>query len=144
MDSLSRDPEKAELEAYCAPSRRQSLSHGSRASRSDSLSSSVTSSSSSTQAQEGDYYLSQIQTGQTVRGAGVERHPTALSRIATQRSQHSATVGAPKPLVSKRPLPEFGAGKPYPPPLTEREEYVVEFTGPDDPLHPQNWSTKKK
>ncbi|GFF37799.1 hypothetical protein IFM46972_05340 [Aspergillus udagawae] len=85
-----------------------------------------------------------VQTGQTVRGAGVERHPTALSRIATQRSQHSAAVGAPKPLVSKRPLPEFGAGKPYPPPLTEREEYVVEFAGPDDPLHPQNWSTKKK
>ncbi|GIJ82471.1 hypothetical protein Asppvi_000979 [Aspergillus pseudoviridinutans] len=144
MDSLSRDLEKAELEANRAPSRRQSLNHGSRASRSDSLSSSVTSSSSSTQAQEGDYYLSQIQTGQTLRGAGLERHPTALSRIATQRSQHSATVGAPKPLVSKRPLPEFGAGKPYPPPLPERGEYVVEFAGPDDSLHPQNWSTKKK
>ncbi|KAF7162743.1 hypothetical protein CNMCM5623_007912 [Aspergillus felis] len=144
MDSLSRDVEKAELEANRAPSRRQSLNHGSRASRSDSLSSSVTSSSSSTQAQEGDYHLSQIQTGQTLRGAGLERHPTALSRIATQRSQHSATVGAPKPLVSKRPLPEFGAGKPYPPPLPEREEYVVEFAGPNDSLHPQNWSTKKK
>jgi DHA1 family multidrug resistance protein-like MFS transporter len=46
--------------------------------------------------------------------------------------------------VSKRPLAEFGAGKPYPPPLPEREEYVVEFAGPDDPLHPQNWSIKKK
>ncbi|KAF4217892.1 hypothetical protein CNMCM8980_008210 [Aspergillus fumigatiaffinis] len=144
MDSLSRDLEKAELEAYRAPSRRQSLNHGGRASRSDSLSTSVTSSSSSTQAQEGDYYLSQIQTAQTLRGAGLERHPTALSRIATQRSQHSATVGALKPLVSKRPLAEFGAGKPYPPPLPEREEYVVEFAGPDDPLHPQNWSIKKK
>ncbi|PKX93204.1 MFS transporter [Aspergillus novofumigatus IBT 16806] len=144
MDSLSRDLEKAELEAYRAPSRSQSLNHGGRASRSDSLSSSVTSSSSSTQAQEGDYYLSQIQTAQTLRGAGLERHPTALSRIATQRSQHSATVGALKPLVSKKPLAEFGAGKPYPPPLPEREEYVVEFAGPDDPLHPQNWSIKKK
>ncbi|RHZ62104.1 hypothetical protein CDV55_104967 [Aspergillus turcosus] len=144
MDSLSRDLEKAELEAYRPPSQRPSLSHGSRAFRSDSLSSSVTSSSSSTQAEEDDYYLSQIQTAQTLRGAGLERHPTALSRIATQRSQHSATVGALKPLVSKRPLPEFGAGKPYPPPLPEREEYVVEFAGPDDPLHPQNWSIKKK
>ncbi|GFF82660.1 uncharacterized transporter C569.05c [Aspergillus lentulus] len=142
MDSLSRDLEKAELEAYRAPSRYQSPNHGGRASRSDFLSSSVTSSSSSTQAQEGD--LSQIQTAQTLRGAGLERHPTALSRIATQRSQHSATVGALKPPVSKRPLAEFGAGKPYPPLLPEREEYVVEFAGPDDPLHPQNWSIKKK
>ncbi|KMK54342.1 MFS multidrug transporter [Aspergillus fumigatus Z5] len=144
MDSLSRNLEKAELEAYRAPSRRQSLNNGGRASRSNSLSPSVTSSSSSTQAQEDDYYLSQIQTAQTVRGAGLERHPTALSRIATQRSQHSAIVGALKPVVSKKPLPEFGAGKPYPPPLPERDEYVVEFADKDDPLHPQNWSIKKK
>lgn len=144
MDSLSRNLEKAELEAYRALSRRQSLNNGGRASRSNSLSPSVTSSSSSTQAQEDDYYLSQIQTAQTVRGAGLERHPTALSRIATQRSQHSAIVGALKPVVSKKPLPEFGAGKPYPPPLPERDEYVVEFADKDDPLHPQNWSIKKK
>ncbi|KAI1924050.1 hypothetical protein LOZ64_000792 [Ophidiomyces ophidiicola] len=75
----------------------------------------------------------------------LERHPTALSRIATQRSQHSATVGAGvRSRVSKGPLPAFGAGKPYPPPLPEKEEYVVEFDGPEDPLHPQNWSMKRK
>jgi len=38
----------------------------------------------------------------------------------------------------------MGAGKPYPPPLPEREEYVVEYDGPDDPLHPQNWPIKRK
>ena len=77
----------------------------------------------------------------------LERHPTELSRIATQRSQHSGTVGRSRTSRTRRsskPLPEFGAGKPYPPPLPSQEEYVVEFDGPDDPLHPQNWPIKKK
>ena len=75
----------------------------------------------------------------------LERHPTALSRIATHKSQHSQTVGRRATTrESRKPLPPFGAGKPYPPPLPEREEYVVEFDGPDDPLHPQNWTMKKK
>lgn len=38
----------------------------------------------------------------------------------------------------------MGAGKPYPPPLPAREEYVVEYDGVDDPLHAQNWPMKKK
>ena len=38
----------------------------------------------------------------------------------------------------------MGAGKEYPPLLPDREEYVVEFDGPDDPLHPQNWPMRKK
>lgn len=75
----------------------------------------------------------------------LERNPTMLSRIETARSQHSGTVG--RSLTSRRskkPLPPFGAGKPYPPPLPDREDYVVEFDGPDDPLHAQNWPLKKK
>ncbi|KAF1841044.1 major facilitator superfamily [Cucurbitaria berberidis CBS 394.84] len=75
----------------------------------------------------------------------LERHATALSRIQTQRSQHSQTVGGSlKNRMSRKPLPAFGAGKPYPPPLPEREEYVVEFEGVDDPLHAMNWPLKKK
>lgn len=77
----------------------------------------------------------------------LERHATALERIATQRSQHSATVGASlksRRTKSLKPLPNFGGGKPYPPPLPAREEYVVEFDGADDPLHAQNWPLKKK
>ena len=75
----------------------------------------------------------------------LERHETALSRIHTQRSQHSATVGASlKSRTSRKPLPAFGAGKPYPPALPERESYVVEFDGPDDPLHAHNWPLKTK
>lgn len=75
----------------------------------------------------------------------MERHPTELSRIETHRTLQSSTVGASlKSRKSNKPLPGFGAGKPYPPPLPEREEYVVEFDGHDDPLHAQNWPLRKK
>jgi DHA1 family multidrug resistance protein-like MFS transporter len=83
-----------------------------------------------------------------------ERHPEAIRRIETHRSQHAGTVGAaPAPsrlsnTLSRRrtekPLPSLGAGKPFPPPLPDREEYVVEFDGADDPMHAQNWPMKKK
>ncbi|KAJ4333019.1 hypothetical protein N0V87_007918 [Didymella glomerata] len=83
-----------------------------------------------------------------------ERHPVALTRIETHRSQHAGTVGAsqvPSRLSrtitrrkTEKPLPSIGAGKPFPPLLPDREEYVVEFDGHDDPLHAQNWPTKKK
>lgn len=79
--------------------------------------------------------------------SGLDRHPTELSRIQTARSQHSETIG--RALRSRdsrrsRPLPAFGAGKPYPPPLPDQEEYVVEFDGADDPYHAQNWTLRKK
>lgn len=69
----------------------------------------------------------------------LERHPTALSRIQTGRSQHSHTIGTgirsrTSTRQSKKPMPNFGAGKPFPPPLPEREEYVVEFDGPTGSL----------
>jgi DHA1 family multidrug resistance protein-like MFS transporter len=75
----------------------------------------------------------------------LERNPTMLSRIETARSQHSGTVGRSlTSRKSKKPLPSFGGGKPYPPLLPNREDYVVEFDGPDDPRHAQNWPLKKK
>ncbi|KAG5970121.1 hypothetical protein E4U55_001826, partial [Claviceps digitariae] len=79
----------------------------------------------------------------------LERHPTELSRIATARSQHNSTVGSSlrnrtASRAARKPLPAFGAGKPYPPALPDREEYVVEFDGPHDVLHSQNWSMRKK
>lgn len=79
----------------------------------------------------------------------LSRHPTALSRVQTGRSQQNITVGASlrsrtRTRESKKPLPGFGGGKEYPPMLPERDEYVVEFDGPKDPLHAQNWPLKKK
>lgn len=38
----------------------------------------------------------------------------------------------------------MGAGKDYPPELPDPEQFVVEFTGSNDPLHPQNWPLWKK
>ncbi|AEO61749.1 hypothetical protein MYCTH_2312265 [Thermothelomyces thermophilus ATCC 42464] len=98
--------------------------------------SSVSSSSSSGASRPG---MSRVETQRDL-----ERDPTELSRIQTARSQHSGTVGRAKSKEWKKPLPNFGAGKPYPPLLPNQEDYVVEFDGPDDPLHAQNWPLKKK
>ncbi|EAW10069.1 uncharacterized protein ACLA_045340 [Aspergillus clavatus NRRL 1] len=76
--------------------------------------------------------------------AMVLNHTSQRSVVLQLNGASSATVGALKPRVSKKPLPDFGAEKPYPPALPEKEEYVVEFVGPDDPLHPQKWTLKKK
>ena len=76
-----------------------------------------------------------------------ETHPEAISRIETHRTQHSGTVGSQinrRRSTKSRPLPEMGAGKAYPPNLPDREEFVVEFNGADDPLHAQNWPMSKK
>ena len=140
MDAVDRDLEKAEQDA--SPERFPDASSvaekaGPRSGAASVLSSS---SSSSTSVVREPIHLNQVNTQRDL-----ERHPTALSRIETQRTQHSGTVGrSPTSRSSKKPLPNFGGGKEYPPPLPEREEYVVEFDGPDDPLHPVNWSMKKK
>ncbi|KFY68286.1 hypothetical protein V496_01206 [Pseudogymnoascus sp. VKM F-4515 (FW-2607)] len=77
--------------------------------------------------------------------ADLERRHTSISRIQTARTQHSGTVGRGAGYKEcKKPLPNFGFEKAYPPPLPAKEEYVVEFDGPDDPLHAQNWPFKKK
>ncbi|RMZ13872.1 hypothetical protein D0860_02339 [Hortaea werneckii] len=75
----------------------------------------------------------------------LDRHPTAIKRIEDHRLQHSLTVGSQRfgPKESQE-LPPFGASKPYPPPLPDQEEYVVEFNGHDDPHHAQNWPLKRK
>lgn len=63
-------------------------------------------------------------------GHYLDRHPTAIKRIQEHRLQHVQTVGSRKPYLAEGgELPSFGGGKPYPPPLPDREEYVVEFEG---------------
>ncbi|EED23653.1 MFS multidrug transporter, putative [Talaromyces stipitatus ATCC 10500] len=139
MDIVDQDLEKAEIDAR-HPSQATEAQDGLNLSPSRTLSSLASISSSSSSEGADEPRMERIQTSYTL-----ERHPTALSRIATQRSQHSGTVGASlRSRASKKPLPPFGAGKPYPPPLPAKEAYVVEFDGPDDPLHPMNWPTKKK
>ncbi|KAI4216394.1 MAG: hypothetical protein LQ351_001404 [Letrouitia transgressa] len=137
MDIVDRELEKAETEASPAQAKQED-GNLERVESGSSTSSSSSSSSASIVREEMN--MSRIQTGRDL-----ERHPTELSRIETHRSQHSNTVGkSVKSRESKKPLPSFGGGKDYPPPLPEQEEYVVEFDGPDDPLHPQNWPVRKK
>ncbi len=74
----------------------------------------------------------------------LSQHPTHTTEHSNLH--HSHTVGA---LFSHtetvKTLPEFGGGKPYPPSIpADREAYVVDFTGPDDPLHPFNWTLGQK
>ncbi|KAJ5752583.1 hypothetical protein N7520_009500 [Penicillium odoratum] len=81
--------------------------------------------------------------------ATITRRPTALQeveleRIQTYRLQHKSTVGSGIGKVPREQWLPMGAGKPFPPDLPDPEQFVVEFTGVDDPLHPQNWSLAKK
>lgn len=66
----------------------------------------------------------------------LDRHPTAIKRVQDHRLQHAQTVGTSKfsDINDFSKLPPFGGGKPYPPNLPEKEEYVVEFDGPEDPV----------
>ena len=107
---------------------------------------STTSSSSDSLELEG-HRTARMSRTQTNRINRSETHPEALGRIETHRTQHSGTVGARlKSRVSTKqaPLPVMGAGKPYPPMLPEKEEYVVEFEGVHDPRHAQNWPMMRK
>ncbi|KAJ5358859.1 uncharacterized protein N7496_011272 [Penicillium cataractarum] len=85
---------------------------------------------------------------EAIRADTLSRRPTNLNeveleRIETYRLQHRSTVGSGVPVPRGEWLP-MGAGKPYPPALPDPEQFVVEFTGADDPLHPQNWSLRQK
>lgn len=143
MDEVDRELIRAEEDArqHMSPtSERAPRRASNEVERVVTASSVSTSSSGGARARRDTGGMSRIPTSRDL-----ERHPTELSRINTARSQHSATVGrSVRSRDNRRPLPKFGAGKPFPPPLPDQEEYVVEFDGPDDPYHAQNWSLKKK
>ena len=154
MDAVDNDLVRAERDArsperfpapYSEPAGASSAQNATgreeeKLERTESTATSSTGSSSSVSTASAERRMSRINTQRDL-----ERHPTALSRLQTQKSQHLGTVGrTATSKKSQRPLPAFGAGKPYPPPLPAMEEYVVEFDGPDDPLHPQNWPMKRK
>ncbi|CAJ2511646.1 Uu.00g072710.m01.CDS01 [Anthostomella pinea] len=145
MSDVDRELMRAEEDAKSADRPRRSTQHQRRHHRDSNevervISASSVSTSSSDGAARRANGMSRVSTQRDL-----ERHPTELSRIHTIRSQHSATVGRSlRSRESRKPLPAFGGGKPLPPPLPDQEDYVVEFEGPDDPYHAQNWTTKKK
>ena len=80
-------------------------------------------------------------------GSPVQSTATPPNEESLLRRLEEHIAGTPDELVqmaSAPSLPAFGASKPYPPSFGDRNEYVVEFTGPDDPLHGYNWSFKRR
>ena len=138
-DAFCRQCRRLNAEQREALQRQASVASGGT---SDSVTSSMTASASPR--------IANIRTASSNRPAGSrltarESHPDALARIETHRTQHSRTVGetGSRKLTSKE-IPVMGAGKPHPDMLPEREEYVVEFDGPDDPRHAQNWPLRHR
>ncbi|KAK9239872.1 major facilitator superfamily domain-containing protein [Lipomyces kononenkoae] len=70
--------------------------------------------------------------------------PVTIQRIQSARSIHSEILDYKVRKKIFELLPPFGAGKEYPPQPPGIENYIVEFDGADDPLHPQNWPVAKK
>lgn len=143
MDVVDRDMERAEVQAT------RTWSQTSKDRRSVRSHESQQSGISSTSSSSGAPSMGRIATAGHGSAADVvartRTHPIEDLRTVTHRLQHSQTVGASvKSRSELKPLPEFGGGKPYPPMLPAQEEYVVEFDGKDDPMHPQNWPFKRK
>jgi DHA1 family multidrug resistance protein-like MFS transporter len=84
-----------------------------RTATASSSGSSSTTSSDASQAERDAGHMSRMPTQRDTEGELAERHPTALSRIHTQRSQHSNTIGGglrSRTRDSRKPMPDFGAG----------------------------------
>ncbi|KAF3936396.1 hypothetical protein ABW19_dt0201817 [Dactylella cylindrospora] len=92
--------------------------------------------------------VSRVATARDVEtGLEAQRTRTLMSRTRTAQSVHTYTIGAdPSARTRSRAerLPGFANGRDYPPMLPDVEQYMVDFTGFDDPMHPQNWSLRKK
>ena len=146
MDNVDRALERAEEDAASPGAYRRASHEIERVPTASSASSASSAGSDTPYRRRRNRAASQVSgVSRVSTQADLERHPTELSRIATARSQHSGTVGRDlRSRESRKPLPAFGAGKPYPPMLPAQEEYVVEFEGPDDPMHSQNWPIRKK
>lgn len=70
------------------------------------------------------------------------------SHVESSRRLSRRLTGA-EDLIQKanstnEPLPSMGGGRDYPPPLPDRDPYIVGYDGPDDPTHPHNWHLGKK
>jgi len=88
---------------------------------------------------------SSITSGTISSSYDIGRHATQIESLRSAHLQHVHTVGSTRTGRDSKPLPAFGAGKPFPPVIpAEREAYVVDFEGPEDPLHPLNWSFRTK
>ena len=141
MDDLDIRLEKAETQASSKVSRRDSTASSTSSSGHDSPVEATTTGIAPTPS-----------LAPTTATTSITRHKTQEDhdRNHEHNETHTHTVGAHAASKSvsraeSRPLPSFGAGKPYPPDIpAERQDYVVDFESADDPLHPLNWPTRRK
>ncbi|CAN6674667.1 polyamine transporter 1 [Trichomonascus vanleenenianus] len=88
---------------------------------------------------------------ENVRAFDLEANPVPLTRTVTGGSEFSRadqdmltrvlTSGTHRPHRSDFHL---GGGRPCPPDLPERDQWRVDFNGPDDPEFPHNWPMRRK
>lgn len=78
----------------------------------------------------------------------VDELQRADTRTDMSRQMSRALTGASTPAEVdasySTPLPPMGLGKELPKEFPDAEPYTVSFNGPDDPIHPHNWSMKRK
>jgi hypothetical protein len=70
-------------------------------------------------------------------GNTIAEHQAKIMALVDKASDHTAGL-------RMNEKPSIGANKPFPAPLPPSEDYVVDFEGPDDPEHPQNWRPSTK
>lgn len=80
----------------------------------------------------------QISRDDTIWG-NVEKDTVPIKRSEAIRRQDDSM-----PSQEASSTLSMGAGKAYPQDLLNIDSYIVEFDGPSDPTHPQNWSMKRK
>ena len=83
---------------------------------------------------------------------GLDATPSNLDlwRTRTNRLQYEMTVGARSSYdtsvhnFDQADCPSMGNGRTLPSKLANPDNYLVEFDGPDDTLHPFNWKLSTK
>lgn len=79
-------------------------------------------------------------TGANVRSAELQFHDlNPHVELHVEHGQHLDPPGR----YSTDQLP-FGRGRPHPPSLPDRDGYVIDFDGPEDPTFPQNWPLRTR
>lgn len=74
----------------------------------------------------------------------LHRIATAADSVHSREEEMSQIISRTTVRSYTAPLPVMGGNKKYPPLIGDREQFRVEFDGPDDPLNPLNWGLLKK
>lgn len=71
-----------------------------------------------------------------------ESNPAAARTLSHRMAEGKSLLN--KANKTNELLPKIGGGREFPPYLGDRSPFMVTFDGPKDPIHPHNWSSKRK